>query len=35
MNVEIEPTAKEKKQVTINNQSSSPVYGLGMIGAWI
>ena len=35
MNIEIEPTGKEKKQITVNNQSSSPVYGLGMIGAWI
>ena len=36
MNAEIEPTKKDKGQVTINSQSSGDaVYGFGLIGAWV
>lgn len=37
MTTEITPTEQDEKKIQVKYQggSSSPVYGLGMIGAWI
>ena len=37
MTTEITPTGQDEKKIQVKYQggSSSPVYGLGMIGAWV